>query len=122
MARAAAMASTPEPQPRSSTRRNLPRTGKLVDGEQAAERRAVMGGAEGFAGIDENGARPVRDAAAVVAAVHDEAPGDHRRQGGLRDRHPIEVRQVFKLDVGDRAPLSARSALAAASASARLCV
>ena len=108
MARAAAMASTPEPQPRSSTRRVVPCTRQLVDGQQAAERGAVVGCAEGLPGVDQDGARAVGDAPAVVAAVHDEAAGDDRRQGGLRHGHPIEIGEVLEDDIGDRPADTAR--------------
>jgi len=53
--------------------------------------------AERFVRIDENGAGAVGNALAIVAAVHDEAAGRHRRQRGLRDRHPIEFGKVFQV-------------------------
>ena len=98
-----------------------PRARQLVDGEKAAERCRVMRRAEGFAGIDDNGARTIGDAPAVVAAVHDEAAGDDRRQCRLRDRDPVEVGQVFQRHVGDWPALLGPQPSAAACASARLC-
>ena len=77
-------------------------TRQLVDGQQAAERGAVVGRAERLPGVDQDGTRAVGDASAVVAAVHDEAAGDDGRQRGLRHGHPIEIGKVFKDDVGER--------------------
>ena len=51
----------------------------------------MMRGAERFARVDQDGVRAARDAAAVVAAVNRKAPGDHRRQGRLGHRDPVQV-------------------------------
>ena len=80
-ARAAAMASTPEPQPRSRTRAKLPARVSRSMAIRQPQRRRVMRRAEGLAGLDQDGAGPVRDAASIVAAVHGEASGADGRQG-----------------------------------------
>ena len=77
-ARAAAMARMPEPQPRSRTRRKRAPPRQPVDGDEAAERRRVMGRAEGFAGLDQDGVGALRHAAPVVAAVDREPSGPAR--------------------------------------------
>jgi hypothetical protein len=67
---------------------------KSIDGEEAAERRRVMRRTEGFARVDEYSSGASWDAMAVVRAVHDEAAGDNRRQGCLRDCDPVEIRDI----------------------------
>ena len=64
------------------------RRGQPADGQEAALGRAVMRRAESAARIDLDG--PLRNgAAAVVAAVNDEAAGMHGRQRLLRLGNPV---------------------------------
>ena len=66
-------------------------SGQSVDRLETAGRGGVVAGAEGFAGFDLDGRRSQADAGAIVAAVHDEAAGEDRRQRGLRDGNPVGV-------------------------------
>ena len=78
------MASTPVPQPRSSTRAKPATAGYTVERFEAERGGGVVAGAEGLAGLDLDGAATAAGAVAVVAAVHEEAACGHRRQGRLR--------------------------------------
>ena len=86
---AAAIASTPDPVPRSSTRGSSPPLCQIVERQQTAARGAVVAGAEGERGFDLDADLVGLDAGAVVRAVHDEAAGAHR----LSDRRGFPATQ-----------------------------
>ena len=75
--------------------RKAPAPRQYVDRLEAAGRGGVVAGAEGFAGFDLDGQRSHADARAVVAAVHDEAAGENRRESCLRDGNPVGVGYGF---------------------------
>ena len=58
--------------------------GYTVERFEAERGGGVVPGAEGLAGLDLDGAATAAGAVAVVAAVHEEAACNHRRQGRLR--------------------------------------
>ena len=100
-ARAAAMASTPLPVPRSRmhcarspgvarrVRASAARFAEPVERQQAAARGAVMAGAEGERRLDLDADAVGRNAGAVMGAVHDEAAGRDRLQPGEALAHPV---------------------------------
>ena len=75
---AAAIASTPVPVPRSSTRCGCVRLQDMIEQQQAAARGAVMAGAEGERRLDLDAELVWRHARAIVRAMDDEASGRHR--------------------------------------------
>ena len=86
---AAAIASTPVPVPRSSTRRGRQRLQHMIEQQQAAARGAVMAGAERQRRLDLDAELVRRNLRAVMPAVHDEAAGAHRHQLLQRGLDPI---------------------------------
>ena len=92
---AIAMASTPEPVPRSRMRaKRRARISRSSDGKHAGGGRMVAG-AEGLAGVDLDRDPARRDASAVVAAVHEEAAGDDRRQASSARLRPSPSRAAL---------------------------
>ena len=79
-----------------------------VDGQEAAVGGGVMGGAKGFAGVDQDGARALRHAVAVMAAVNHVAAGRDGWQGGLRDGDPVEIGYVLQFDVANLGRVAAQ--------------
>ena len=77
---AAAMASTPVPVPRSSTRRGRQRLQHMIEQQQAAARGAVMAGAERQRRLDLDAELVGRHPLAVMLAMHDKAAGGDRDQ------------------------------------------
>ena len=118
-ARAAAIASTPVPVPRSRMRRvrflrgrsrALHDRSESIERQQAAARGAVMAGAEGERRLDLDADPAWRDAGAIVRAVHDEAAGRDRLQAREALAHPIlggdalEAQRLAGLCAGRRPP------------------
>ena len=64
--------------------------------QQAAARGAVMAGAESQRGFDLDADAIVRDAGAVMGAVHDEAAGADGSQSGKAFAHPILRRHALE--------------------------
>ncbi|MFO1067203.1 MAG: hypothetical protein U1E14_01640 [Geminicoccaceae bacterium] len=71
------------------------------EGQQAALRRRVLARAEGEAGIDLDRQEPFRHPVAGVAAMDDEAPGQHRRMLPRRRRHPVGLGHGGDLETSD---------------------
>lgn len=74
----------------------------VEDDLQAARRRAVMAGAEGLPGIDLDGYLAGARRAAVMRAVHDEAPGAHGLQALERLGDPVDIGKNLALDLDAR--------------------
>ena len=72
------------------------RFAKPIERQQAAARGAVMAGAEGQRRFDLDADAVVRDAGAVMGAVHDEAAGGDGRQSGEAFAHPIFGRDALE--------------------------
>jgi hypothetical protein len=68
---------------------SIPRLANAVERDKAAARGAVMTGAEGERGLDFDADAVLRNAVAVVRAVHDETAGGDRLQPGKAFPHPI---------------------------------
>ena len=66
--------------------------------QQAAARSAVVAGAEGEAGLDLDADVVRLHLVAVVRAMHEEAPGAHRREAGERIGDPILLLGDSELD------------------------
>ncbi len=99
---AAAIASTPDPVPMSSTRRAPPPLGQIIERQQAAAGGAVMAGAEGQRGLDLDADVVGLDARAVMRAMHDEAAGAHRLQTGQAFLDPVGGRDRLDGERGRR--------------------
>ena len=85
------MASTPAPQPTSSTRFGRRRLSSAVEMQKTAARRAVMAGAEGEPRLDLDADIVGADARPIMGAVDDKAPGPDRREAGERIRDPVAL-------------------------------
>ena len=86
---AAAIASTPVPVPRSSTRRGRCAFSTWSSSSEAAARGAVVAGAERQRRLDLDAELVGRNLRAVMLAVHDEAPGADRDQFLERGLDPV---------------------------------
>ena len=83
----------------------MPPLRQVVERHEAAAGGAVMAGAEGERGLDldrQGIDRHPQAVVAVVAAVHHEAAGAHRRQPGEALRHPVGLGQRFEGQRGGR--------------------
>lgn len=77
---------------------------KPLDGEQAAEGRGMVSGAEGLARIDLDRVRAACDPPPIVAAVDHEAACAHGRERRLRQRHPVLVWNPFNPEIRKLVP------------------
>ena len=95
---AAAIASTPVPVPRSSTRRGLVGLQDVAEQQQAAAGGAVMAGAEGERRLDLDAELVGGDLGPVMLAMDDKAPGMNRHQLVERRLDPVLGLHRVELD------------------------